>query len=118
LPDSGPGSLSTLGRRVAAIALDWIACLLIARTFSTSQWAPLLVFAAESIVLLPTLGSTFGMRLVGIGVRTLQRGRPLLPLPALLRTFLLCLAVPALVWDSQHRGLHDRAVGSVVINLR
>ena len=32
-----------------------------------------------------------------------------------LRTLLLCLAVPALVWDRQYRGLHDKAVGSAVV---
>ncbi|MGZ4593965.1 MAG: RDD family protein [Actinomycetes bacterium] len=118
LPESGPGSLAGLKRRFVAIAIDWAACLLIARIFSTGQWAPLLVFAAENVVLLPTLGSTFGMRIVGIGVRSLDRGRPLLPLQALIRTVLLCVVIPAVIWDAQHRGLHDRAVQSVVINLR
>jgi hypothetical protein len=118
LPASGPGSLASLRRRFAAIGIDWLACLLIGRLFSDSQWMPLLIFAAESLLLLPTLGSTFGMRLLGIGVRTLDRGLPLLPLPALVRTLLLCLALPAVIWDAQHRGLHDRAVGSAVVNLR
>ncbi|MDQ1668901.1 MAG: hypothetical protein QOE40_962 [Actinomycetota bacterium] len=117
-PERGPGSPAGLGRRFAAIAIDWVACLLIGRLFSDSQWSPLLIFAAENIVLLPTLGSTFGMRVVRIGVRSLDGGRPLSPLPALVRTLLLCVVVPAVIWDSQYRGLHDRAVRSVVVNLR
>ena len=35
----------------------------------------------------------------------------------LARTFLLCLAVPALVWDRDQRGLHDRAANTVVVRL-
>jgi hypothetical protein len=32
-----------------------------------------------------------------------------------LRTLLICLVIPALVLDSDGRGLHDRAVDSVVL---
>ena len=114
-----PGALdparASFGRRLAAIAIDWVACLLIARAFTGSSWGALAVFAVENLVLLPTLGATFGMRLLGIGVVRLGTGRPL-PLPAAaVRTVLLCLAVPALIWDQQYRGLHDRAVGGAVV---
>jgi len=106
---------ASFGRRLAAIAIDWVACLLIARAFTGSSWGALAVFAVENLVLLPTLGATFGMRLLGIGVVRLGTGRPL-PLPAAaVRTVLLCLAVPALIWDQQYRGLHDRAVGGAVV---
>jgi uncharacterized RDD family membrane protein YckC len=106
---------ASFGRRLAAIAVDWLACLLIARAFTGSSWGGLAVFAVENVVLLPTLGATFGMRLLGIGVVRLDTGSPL-PVPAaVVRTVLLCLAVPALVWDRQYRGLHDRAVGAAVV---
>jgi uncharacterized RDD family membrane protein YckC len=32
-----------------------------------------------------------------------------------LRTFLLCLILPAAVFDKDHRGLHDLAAGTVVV---
>jgi hypothetical protein len=32
-----------------------------------------------------------------------------------LLTLLLCLVIPAVVMDSDGRGLHDRAVGSIVV---
>lgn len=42
-----------------------------------------------------------------------------LPPPGLLlgltRTVLLCLVIPAVVWDSAGRGLHDVAAGTVVV---
>jgi uncharacterized RDD family membrane protein YckC len=111
-------SRASFRRRLAAVAIDWLACLLIARAFTGSGWGTLAVFGLENLLLLTTLGATFGMRLLGIGVLRLDgpaAGRPL-PLPAAaLRTLLLCLAVPALVWDRQYRGLHDKAVGSAVV---
>ena len=33
----------------------------------------------------------------------------------MLRTVLICLVIPPLVWDSDGRGLHDRAVNTVVV---
>jgi uncharacterized RDD family membrane protein YckC len=34
---------------------------------------------------------------------------------AAIRTALLCLAVPALIFDSDSRGLHDRVAGTVLV---
>ena len=36
---------------------------------------------------------------------------------ALVRTVLLCLAVPPLIWDRDRRGLHDRAADTAVVNV-
>ena len=40
-----------------------------------------------------------------------------LPSPAwlLLRTILLGFLIPAVVWDRDRRGLHDKAAGTVVV---
>jgi hypothetical protein len=35
-----------------------------------------------------------------------------------LRTLLICLVIPAVVYDSDGRGLHDRIVGSRVFRTR
>jgi uncharacterized RDD family membrane protein YckC len=34
---------------------------------------------------------------------------------ALIRSVLLCLALPPLIWDADQRGLHDRWAGTVVV---
>ena len=34
---------------------------------------------------------------------------------AIVRTLLLCLVVPAVVWDADGRGLHDSAAGTVIV---
>ena len=36
-------------------------------------------------------------------------------LSALVRTALLCLVVPAVVWDADGRGLHDRVAGTAIV---
>jgi uncharacterized RDD family membrane protein YckC len=120
LPKDGAGSASGFGRRLGAITVDWLICTwAIARGVlqadpRSSGWVGLGVFALEYVALVGTLGMTFGMRLFGIRVASLDGGRP--PFGSvLLRTLLLCLAVPALIWDRDQRGLHDRAAGTVVV---
>jgi uncharacterized RDD family membrane protein YckC len=36
---------------------------------------------------------------------------------AALRTLLLCLVIPAVVFDPDQRGAHDKAAGTVVVRL-
>jgi hypothetical protein len=31
------------------------------------------------------------------------------------RTALLCLVIPAVIWDTDQRGMHDRLVGTVLV---
>lgn len=121
-PETGPGSVATFNRRFVAVFIDWIAALVVARaieaqflqsTSATRAMLPTLVFFLEITILTVAGGASFGQRLLGIGVARLD-GSPLSVLRVALRTFLLCLAVPALIWDRDGRGLHDRAAGSVV----
>ncbi|MFH0520227.1 RDD family protein [Streptomyces sp. M41] len=122
LPEEGPGSIARPGRRLGAIAVDWGLCMLIAYglitddyTQTTGNWA-LLVFFLMSALTVGTVGFTPGKRLFGLRVVTLATGT-VNPLRALLRTALLCLAVPALIWDRDGRGLHDRLAGTVEVRL-
>ncbi|MEW9527849.1 RDD family protein [Microbispora sp. NPDC049125] len=122
LPEQGRGAVAPWGRRLVAVVVDWVLCtwaiaggLLHAKGQELGVVA-LGVFAAEYVLLVGTIGMTFGMRLLGIRVAALDGGRPSFA-GVLVRTFLLCLAVPALIWDRDRRGLHDRAAGTVVVNL-
>ena len=116
-PEDGPGSLGGFGRRVAALAIDWVISLFIAGGFlrgaHLGQFAPLLVLLVMNVLLVGTAGSTIGQRLLALRVETLDSRRPGL-LKALVRSVLLCLAVPPLVWDADQRGLHDRFAGTVL----
>ncbi|MEN3585558.1 MULTISPECIES: RDD family protein [unclassified Streptomyces] len=122
LPEDGSGSIARPGRRLAALAVDWGMCLLIAYGLltdgygqATSNWA-LLIFLVLNVLTLGTVGFTPGKRLLGLRVVELGTGR-INPLRALLRSVLLCLAVPALIWDRDGRGLHDRLAGTVQVRL-
>ena len=123
LPETGPGSLASLGRRLAALGVDWAAANLVTAFVVAGRFPygtpafnliALGIFAVEVFVLTWLAGASFGQRLLHIGVVSLDRGR--VPCPrALLRTVLICLAVPALIWDRDGRGLHDRANLTAVI---
>jgi uncharacterized RDD family membrane protein YckC len=116
-PDDGPRSLASFGRRLAALVVDWAIALLIAgwllRGAGLEQFGPLLVLLVENVVLVGTAGATLGHRLLGLRVETLEGRAPGL-VKALIRSVLLCLAIPPLVWDADQRGLHDRWAGTLV----
>jgi uncharacterized RDD family membrane protein YckC len=124
VPEPSPiaGDVAGFGRRVAALALDWLASigisLLLFRQVAygspESSVAILMIFAAEVILLTWLINASFGQRLLGIVVMRTDGSRLGLGRVAL-RTLLLCLVVPAVVVDSYGRGLHDRAVDSVVL---
>ncbi|MFG2473414.1 RDD family protein [Streptomyces fagopyri] len=122
LPEHGPGSIARPGRRLGALAVDWALCLLIAYGLltdgygqATGNWA-LLVFFVLGVLTVGTVGSTPGKRLFGLRIVPEGGGR-LNPLRALLRTTLLCVAVPALIWDRDGRGLHDRLARTVEVRV-
>lgn len=115
LPAEGSGSVAGFGRRLAAVTIDWLLCLAIATGLLGGDGrTTLVVFAVENLLLLSTLGTTVGMRVLDLRVMRLDLGRPM-PLAVAVRTVLLCLAVPALIWDRDSRGLHDKAAGTVVV---
>jgi uncharacterized RDD family membrane protein YckC len=110
---------------VVAIVIDWLICSVIAAGFlgyrfggqGGHTWAPLLVFFLENVVLVGTLGSTVGHRVMGLHVGKVS-GAPAGPVAALIRSTLLCIFVPAVVWDKDSRGMHDRLAGTVIRRMR
>lgn len=122
LPESGPGSIARPGRRLGALAVDWALCVLIAYSLitdgyspATSNWA-LLIFFLLHVLTVGTVGFTpgkrlFGIRVVAEGTGTVNPGR------AVLRSLLLCLAIPPLIWDRDGRGLHDRLARTVELRI-
>ncbi|MFG2276535.1 RDD family protein [Streptomyces chartreusis] len=122
LPEEGPGSIARPGRRLGALAVDWGLCVLIAYGLiadgygqATSNWALLLFFVLGALTV-GTVGFTPGKRLFGLRVVALESGT-VNPLRALLRTALLCVAIPALIWDRDGRGLHDRLAQTVEVRI-
>ena len=139
LPESGTGSVPGVVRRLVGLALDWgLASMIVwgainlgligqehaaaaagggeqealALTNFTTL-STLIVFAAMSLLLLTLFGTTIGRRIVGVGITaTGDRSWPWFVSMAV-RTVLLCLVIPAVVYDRDTRGLHDRAAGTI-----
>ncbi|GHC91712.1 RDD family protein [Nocardiopsis terrae] len=139
LPESGTGSVPGVIRRLVGLALDWgIAAMLVwvavnlgligqelaaaaaaggdEEALALSNFtalSTLVVFAAMNILLLTLFGTTIGRRIVGVGIAaTGERSWPWF-VSMTVRTVLLCLVIPAVVYDRDTRGLHDRAAGTV-----
>ena len=123
LPQTGPGSMAPVGRRLAAIMIDWaiaygVAYLLVGdRLLRNGQFAALSVLAVFYLVGLSISGSTLGMAALGMRVTSDQGGRA--PLYSVgMRTVLLFLVIPAVVWDADGRGLHDRIAHTMIVSTR
>jgi uncharacterized RDD family membrane protein YckC len=127
MPSSGPGSLAPTTRRLVAFVVDCLASALIAGLFTVSfaghsrahalpgSWS-LIPFALDYIVGLPLTGRTLGMNLVGIRVVRVDRPTRITVLDAIVRTIALVLLIPALIWDRDGRGLHDRLARTAVVS--
>ncbi|GAA4927294.1 RDD family protein [Streptomonospora halophila] len=124
MTEFGSGSVPGIGRRLSGLVLDWLLCALVASaatgglrgdpqdtTFASG--AALVLFAVYTAAMLAVFGTTLGKRMVGTEVAsTGERALPW-PVAMVVRTVLLCLVIPAVVYDRDHRGLHDRAAGTV-----
>ncbi|GHF08234.1 RDD family protein [Pseudolysinimonas yzui] len=122
LPESGPRSIARPARRIAALAIDWALASVISLVFfSTGPWqtngfVTLGLFAGIQLLFLLLLNGGVGHLLLGMRVVPLDPGR-LAPWRALVRTLLVCLFVPAVIWDADQRGLHDRAAGTLLVRV-
>ena len=116
LPEHGPGSVASMPRRILALFIDWLLCMLIAYGLLRSQFWTIAVFAVEVYFLTATTGFTIGKRLTGI--RTIRTDGSLVGFKwALVRTAILLTVIPPLLTDRDLRGLHDRASDTVVVLL-
>lgn len=117
LPESGPRSVARIGRRLGALAIDWALALIISAAFFGSDgFATLAIFAVMTIAMQVTLGGSIGhvilrMRVVPLRGGYLGAWRPIV------RTLLICVVIPAVIWDADQRGMHDRAAGTVLVRV-
>jgi hypothetical protein len=115
LPESGPRSIARAGRRIGALMIDWgLSVLLSVAFFHYDAFATLGIFALTQVVFLTLVSGSVGqvafrMRVVPTAGGWIGVWRPLV------RTLLLCVVVPALIWDRDQRGLHDKAAGTVLV---
>ena len=117
LPDSGPRSIGRLGRRLIAVLIDWGIAYGIIHVFFPPDpvgLKTLALFAIMQVLFLLVLNGTIGHLIVGLRVVPLVPGylgywRPFV------RTILVCLFIPAVIYDKDQRGLHDRWAGTILV---
>ncbi len=122
LPEDGPGSAAGWGRRIAALFVDWIAAYFVATLVAhyaelgadAGRSLQLLVFLAEVTLFTTFMSASFGQLALRIAVVRLD-GRRVTMLNALVRTVLICLVIPPVVFNRDNRGLHDLAVGTITL---
>jgi uncharacterized RDD family membrane protein YckC len=132
LPESGPASLAGVGARIAAFVVDAIASTFVAALFVAAShrggpghndiadrlpgyWS-LIPFALDYIIGMLVAGRTLGMYLFGLRIIRVDRDDAVNPWRAVVRTALLMLLIPAVVFDRDGRGLHDRYSDTAVVN--
>lgn len=116
-----------MGKRVWALIIDMVLAALVAGLFTQAinrgedaasrlpgLWS-LVPLAVNYILGMLLLGRTLGMNLVGIRIIRVSRDEAVGPYRAFERTLLLFLLVPALVYDQDGRGLHDRLTDTAVV---
>lgn len=125
VPEPPPGlEPAGWGRRFAALFIDWLASSLVLIAVAgpsrysgprgTSLILPIMI--VEIVVFTTLVGGSFGQILLRLRVRRLDGAR-LSPWAVLVRTLLIALVIPPLVYRPDGRGLHDMAVGSAAFRL-
>ncbi len=118
LPEYGPGSAARFGPRILAIMIDWLPCAVAAQLLTSNPaFSALALFAAMTALSIGIAGRTPGHAVAGLRVALLD-GRRAGFGAGVIRTMLLCLVIPPVVYDDDGRGLHDRAVGTIVLRTR
>ena len=106
-----------LGPRLGALVIDWVLCLLIASLYASpfeKSWPAVLVLVLANTFFLGLFGQTPGMRLLRVRCASYPDGGVIGLGRGLIRAVLLGLFIPAILLNSQGRGLHDRLAGSIV----
>jgi uncharacterized RDD family membrane protein YckC len=117
-----------MGRRLAGLLVDCVLAALVTSLFVHAQFTrpetmqTLNYWSVLTWFVITVIGTSFftatpGMTMLGMRVTTLD-GRRLPPWRAAARAALVALIIPAAIWDADHRGLHDRAAGTIVLAAR
>ena len=106
----------SLGRRMSALMVDWLACYFIVaasagglgRMAPNRSWTVLALFFAEVAILSALQGASLGHRIFGIKIIRFADGGAITPVQALIRSALLITVIFAITFDENGRGMHER----------
>ena len=115
-------------RRALALLVDWFAStFVVILLIGLDGWSDdpnagfyvLVTYVVENTVLTSLAGASFGKLATRLRVvRQSGDPRPVDPLRALLRSVLIALVIPPLVYRPDGRGLHDLAAGTATVTLQ
>ena len=113
---------ASLGRRLLALVIDWTMCRLIAGLLSPSvipdnTFSTLIIFYIEVCLFTIAFGASAGQRIMEIKVVTYPDQQRVKVGRIVLRTFLICLVLPA-VFTNNGRPLHDHFANSQTVRER
>jgi hypothetical protein len=126
LPQTGAGAVAGWGRRILALFIDWMLSLLsVAAITQSNPWEyshegvvheryAILVLLLEIWLLTSLLGGSAGQVVVRIAVRRVGGGL-VDPIRVFVRTVLMLLVIPAVIYNRDQRGLHDLAADSIAV---
>lgn len=122
LPERGPGSPAGMGRRLAALLIDWLLAYGLAGlgltfgllTPAGLATAVLVIWLVLGVIELRLFGFTpgqlaCGLQVVSVDQRGVGLGR------ALARGMIVALVIPALFTDADGRGIQDQWTRTVVV---
>mgnify|MGYP000845793205 FL=1 len=123
LPQTGAGALASVMRRVGGITFDWFICRFAATIVHrfTDQLGGVSTINFIVFLILGTLSVTFlartpGQAVLGMGVARIDVPEARVGfIRAFVRSLLTLFIFPAVIVDSDGRGLHDRATGTAVV---
>ena len=126
LPQTGPRSLARMGRRIAALFVDWLIAYGLAAlgmtfglvSMATLSTAVLIVWFVLGAVSVRLFGFTPGQFALGLMVVPVD-GRQHIGLGrALVRGALIAVVIPPLITDADLRGLQDKVTNTAVVRQR
>ena len=112
----------SLGRRMSALMVDWLACYFIVAASAgglgkmapNRSWTVLALFFAEVAILSALQGASLGHRIFGMKIIRFADGGAITPVQALIRSALLVTVIFAITFDENGRGMHERFSRSVL----
>jgi uncharacterized RDD family membrane protein YckC len=123
LPERGPDSLARLGRRLAALLVDWLLGYGLAALGMTLGLIPprflssavLLVWLVLGVLAVRLFGFTPGQFALGLQVASVDERLHVGLGRAALRGVMIALVIPPLFVDVDGRGLQDRLTATAVV---
>jgi uncharacterized RDD family membrane protein YckC len=123
MPERGIGSLARVGRRLAALLVDWLLAYGLAALGMTLGLISLRLLSSAVLVIWLLLGVlavrlfefTPGQFALGLRVASVDDRLHVGLGRAAVRGVMIALVIPALFVDVDGRGLHDRLTGTAVV---